>query len=134
MKKIIITSILLLFCLISICSAKVRYDDPAISKEVNILRKFRDHHLKKYRAGRAFIDYYYKYGPTAADAIKKRDRLRSLVRLCLLPLMYAGKNFDAVLLFIKIFAGLLVFVFFWYVYFKIKKIPPENKRIDFLYN
>ena len=121
MKHILV--ILLLFLVIpAISFAKtVRYDDPNVPKELNTLRKFRDFHLKKYKAGRAFIRYYYKYGPTAAKAISKRERLKSLVRLSLLPLMYAGKNFDGVLLFLKLFLAFAVMVIVSGAYTKIKR-------------
>ncbi len=108
---------------------KVRYDDPDVPKELNTLRKFRDFHLKKYSAGMAFIRYYYRYGPVAADAIRKRDRLRSLVRLSLLPLMYAGRNFNGVLIFLAVFSGFMLFMLLWYIYLKYKKAAPEHRRV-----
>jgi hypothetical protein len=114
-------------------TVSVYYNDPAVSKEVNSLRKFRDLHLKKYEAGRAFIRYYYEYGPVAAAAIKKRERLKSLIRLCLLPLMYAGRNFDAVLLALKALLAFSVFVLIWYAYARATRIPTRNKRIPVIY-
>jgi hypothetical protein len=142
-KKIIILVLLLCLipCVLSAGAGTVRYDDPNVSKEVNSLRKFRDLHLKRHRAGRAFIKYYYRYGPIAAKAIetdeedvRKGERLRSLIRLSLLPLMYAGRYFDGVLLFLKLFAVFLSAVFFWYVFLKFKKVRPENKQITILYD
>jgi len=106
--------LLLLSGMVCTASAAVDYNDPNVAKEVNRLRKFRDFHLKKYEAGRKFIDFYYTYGPTAADAIRKRERLKSMVRLSLLPLMYTGRNFDAVLWGIKILAGFLAFTLVWW--------------------
>lgn len=119
----------LLFSTAAYCKNRVRYDDPTVPKELNRLRKFRDFHLKKSRAGMEFVKYYYRYGPIAAKAISKRDRLRSLVRLSLLPLMYAGANFDNVMMFLKIFAIFIALVFCGYIYTKIKRITPTNRRI-----
>jgi len=135
MRKFIFL-ILLLSCLLPCASsaeAPINYNDPSVSKEVNTLRKFRDLHLKKYEAGRAFITYYYKYGPIAATAIGERENLKSLVRLSLLPLMYAGKNFNGVLVsltILLIFAGIDIV---WYLSFKIRAVPVKNKQITVIY-
>lgn len=141
MKRIILTLLFVfIFSNISYAAKKVDYNNPNASKEVNTLRKFRDFHLKKYVLGRAFIRYYYKYGPIAAKAIevdqenkKKGWRIRSLVRLCLLPLMYAGKNFNGVLLFLKVCALLLGTYFIRYVFLIRVKTPRENKRVTLIY-
>lgn len=49
------------------------YDCP----EVLTLRAFRDNVLKKYRAGRAFIAIYYRYGPYLARIVKGSPFLSS---------------------------------------------------------
>ena len=110
----------------------VNYNDPSLPKEVNKLRKFRDMYLKKFALGREFVDYYYKYGPTAADAISSRDRLRSLVRICLLPLMYAGKNFDIVLILLKLFGMFIVGTLLSCGAKAIKGNAKKYKRINYI--
>jgi len=135
MKKILIlTVILMLTFALSSHAKSVDYNDPRVSKEVNTLRKFRDFHLKKSKAGMEFVKYYYKYGPIAAKAIKKRDRLRSLVRLSLLPLMYAGKNFNLVMSIIKLFGIFLAGITVWFIYIRIKHPLNNGNRIKIIYS
>ncbi|MFC1856123.1 CFI-box-CTERM domain-containing protein [Thermodesulfobacteriota bacterium] len=139
MKRVIILSFVMLLFLATFCHAKkvVDYNDPRVSKEVNTLRKFRDFHLKKYALGRKFVRFYYKYGPLAAKAIagvrdadgnpSGRGGLRSLVRLSLLPLMYAGKHFPGVLFIIEILGSFLIFHLLYYLSFR--KRVRMRKRI-----
>ncbi|MBF0475059.1 MAG: hypothetical protein HQK59_04355 [Deltaproteobacteria bacterium] len=63
-----------------------------VPHEVSKLRLFRDKYLLTNRPGRIFVRYYYKFGPKAADAIQDRERLKALVRMCLLPLVYIGQH------------------------------------------
>lgn len=133
LKIYAISALIVILFLCNAASANtVDYNDPSLPKEVNRLREFRDTHLKKYRAGREFISYYYKYGPSAAEAIKERDRLRSLVRLSLLPLMYAGKHFDTVLLLLKLFCGFLILALFWSIYMRFTAGSKKFRRINII--
>ena len=50
------------------------------AEEVQALRAFRDETLRRYRAGRAFIAFYYRYGPAWAKAIENQPRIKQLVR------------------------------------------------------
>lgn len=55
--------------------------------KTGVLVRFRDDRLKKSEAGKAFVDLYYKYSPTAADLIRGRPWLKAVVRVLLLPLV-----------------------------------------------
>jgi hypothetical protein len=59
----------------------------AMAGEVVALRRFRDDHLMKSEAGRAFVQWYYRYSPAVADFIRERDGLRAVVRGALWPLV-----------------------------------------------
>jgi uncharacterized repeat protein (TIGR01451 family) len=58
-----------------------------MEKHVQLLRDFRDRRLLTFRAGRAFVKFYYSASPPIADAIAKNEVLRGLTRLGLLPLV-----------------------------------------------
>jgi len=51
--------------------------------EVQILRHFRDHYLKKSFFGRKFVFLYYKFSPSIACALDKHVHLKRHVRLAL---------------------------------------------------
>ena len=53
--------------------------------QVQALRDFRDQYLLTNRAGRAFVDWYYRYGPMAAAFINNEPWLKPIVRTALLP-------------------------------------------------
>jgi YVTN family beta-propeller protein len=59
--------------------------------EVVTLRRFRDDHLMKSEAGRAFVQWYYRHSPAIADYIRERDWLRAVVRGALQPLVAVVK-------------------------------------------
>ncbi len=66
-------------------------------KNVQILREFRDRWLLKYSAGRMLVEYYYQYGPAAAEVIQEHGYLRPVVRCLLAPLVgiaYTMNSFD----------------------------------------
>ncbi|MBI4690026.1 MAG: hypothetical protein HY754_07135 [Nitrospirae bacterium] len=73
--------------------------------EVKILREFRDRYLiadfglriSEYKIeipnylGQAFVKFYYKYSPPAADVIRRHETLRTVTRWTLTPVVYSIK-------------------------------------------
>ncbi len=77
---------------------------------VRTLRDFRDNYLLTNRAGRFFVELYYKTSPPIADYIAGHDSLRAVTRWALAPLVYgAAYPFPALLLFIS----LLIMILIW---------------------
>lgn len=62
-----------------------------MAEEVAVLKKFRDEYLMSNRAGRAFVRFYYRYGPTLADYLRIHEGARAAVRLGLKPLVWLAK-------------------------------------------
>jgi M6 family metalloprotease-like protein len=58
-----------------------------MAQQVIILCKFRDKYLLTNTCGRKFVELYYEYSPPLANYIAARDALRSVVRICLIPLL-----------------------------------------------
>jgi uncharacterized delta-60 repeat protein len=88
--------------------ATAAYDSPA-HPHVGILRDFRDTYLLPGRLGRALVNLYNKYSPSAAELITKNKALRVMVRINLLPfvaLSYSMLHFGPV-----ITATMLLFIF-----------------------
>jgi len=54
---------------------------------VKILRKFRDRILLNNGIGKSLVNFYYQYSPPVADCISRHDNLRTMVRICLLPVV-----------------------------------------------
>ncbi len=57
------------------------YDAP----QVQALRDFRDRYLETNSAGRAFVRWYYEYGPIGAAVLNERPWLKPIVRTALRP-------------------------------------------------
>lgn len=73
------------------------------TKEVKILRNFRDKHLLTNTAGKYFVAKYYEYSPSIANIIKDSPTLRFLVRLVLTPTVYFIEYFfQTIVLFVLI--------------------------------
>lgn len=60
------------------------YLDP----HVQTLREFRDRVLMRHRAGRAFVDLYYRYSPPIANLIARHESLKIATRVALTPVIY----------------------------------------------
>jgi len=59
------------------------------SREVRILRRFRDEHLMSNRVGRAFVAAYYRFSPPVASLIGKFPLLKVSARSVLTPVVCA---------------------------------------------
>jgi uncharacterized repeat protein (TIGR01451 family) len=62
-----------------------------LEPEVVLLRRFRDDYLLTNVPGRAFVDWYYRHSPGAADVIARHGALRLVTRWTLSPIVYAIK-------------------------------------------
>jgi hypothetical protein len=74
------------FCYIA-TAAYGSYLDP----HVEALRDFRDEYLLTNRAGRAFVDFYYRTSPPIAGFISGHEALRTAARVALTPLVFSVK-------------------------------------------
>jgi len=54
---------------------------------VQVLRDFRDRYLLTNAPGRAFVAWYYHYGPQGAHFLNQHPIFKPVVRLALLPLI-----------------------------------------------
>jgi hypothetical protein len=59
--------------------ATAAYGSPD-APEVEQLRRFRDRHLLRNRAGMVFVSFYYRASPPLAHLIARKPRLRQVVR------------------------------------------------------
>jgi len=71
------------------------------SKEVKILRRFRDLYLESFGLGRFFVETYYKFGPSAADFLDTHPSIKGpirgvvlgpIVKVTSLLLLFSGRN------------------------------------------
>lgn len=69
--------------------ATAAFGSPLESRVV-ILQEFRDRILLRSRAGQHLVDTYYRYSPSMAHYIEKREFLRAVVRIGLLPAVAFG--------------------------------------------
>jgi hypothetical protein len=53
--------------------------------QVQVLREFRDRYLMTNSSGRAFVHWYYQYGPTGATFLNAHPWLKPAVRAALMP-------------------------------------------------
>ena len=60
-------------------------------QQVQVLRDFRDGYLLTNDAGRAFVGWYYHYGPFAAAIINEYTFLKPMTRVLLYPLILAAE-------------------------------------------
>jgi hypothetical protein len=70
--------------------ATAAYGSP-LARDVRALGAVRDQYLLTNSLGRVFVSLYYRHGPKLADLISKRPLLKSVVRICLCPLILASK-------------------------------------------
>ena len=65
-----------------------------MSKEVQILRRFRDAYLLTNYLGQQFVSLYYKLSPPIADFIRGNEYLRAAVRAMLRPVVWLVQKFS----------------------------------------
>lgn len=58
--------------------------------QVQALRDFRDRYLATNGPGRAFVDWYYRYGPVGAEFMNRNEWLKPVVRVVLMPAVGAS--------------------------------------------
>ncbi len=73
--------------------ATAAYGTP-FSKEINVLRRFRDSYLVHKEWGQEIVNAYYTISPPIANIIEKSDNLRKIVRTCLKPIIELFKEKD----------------------------------------
>jgi hypothetical protein len=61
--------------------------DSSSAPQVRTLRDFRDQYLLTNAAGEAFVRWYYRHSPGAAQFLNERPALKPLVRAALLPMV-----------------------------------------------
>lgn len=66
--------------------ATAAYGSP-LASQIGVLRAWRDRHLANHTLGRAFIDFYYKVGPSLAEPVREHPWLARAVRAVLTPLV-----------------------------------------------
>lgn len=71
--------------------ATAAYGTP-FSKEINVLRNFRDSYLVYRGWGKEIIKAYYKISPPIAEIIEKSENLKKIVRTCLKPIVSLFKE------------------------------------------
>jgi hypothetical protein len=71
-------------------SATAAFGSP-LEPQVQVLRDFRDDYLMTHAIGRWWVSQYYRFSPPLADAIRRHDGLRAVVRVGLMPLILTAQ-------------------------------------------
>jgi hypothetical protein len=79
------------------------------SKEVMVLRDFRDRVLVSCLPGRAFVQWYYRVSPPFADYIRDRSSMRYAVRCLLTPVVFCIEFPTAAFLFLIMITTVIAF-------------------------
>lgn len=80
------------------------YGSP-FSKEVSILRDFRDKYLMTNKLGRCFVKFYYEFSPHIAQLIEKNYYFKLIVRILLTQIVLLIEYFSQLLIFFSIFVS-----------------------------
>lgn len=70
--------------------ATAAYDNP-FTRDINILRLWRDSSLSKSSLGRNSVSIYYTVSPPIAEKVNKKAFLKKLIRMSLKPLIFLLK-------------------------------------------
>ena len=79
-----------------------------MAEDVVTLRRYRDDHLMKSKAGREFVRLYYLYSPAIADYIRERDSMRAAARIGLWPVVFVIKHPAPAMSTVLLFAILII--------------------------
>jgi hypothetical protein len=74
--------------------ATAAYGSP-LAQEIGVLRRVRDRYLLPNAVGRAIVEGYYTYGPALADVVAADERLRSVARWAMTPVVAIAGWLDA---------------------------------------
>ena len=96
--------------------------------QVQVLRRFRDHYLMSNGPGRAFVEWYYRYGPRGARFINDHPWLKPPVRLALLPLIALALFLTGTTPLAKVAILALVILVSAYLLQKIRKTQPSREE------
>lgn len=67
--------------------------ESATAEPVRVLRRYRDQRLRRTLPGRAFIRFYYRFGPYGALFLRRFPRLKPAARFALRPIVaYARRR------------------------------------------
>jgi len=66
--------------------ATAAYGTP-MTREIDVLRNFRDSRLERSGVGKGITAMYYRISPPVASIITRNNRMRALTRYCLNPLI-----------------------------------------------
>jgi len=80
----------------------------SLDKHIAVLKNFRDKYLLTNFAGKAFLNLYYKYSPSAADFIRRHDTARAATRFVLTSIIFTIKYPFVIMLFLMFAAGLIL--------------------------
>jgi hypothetical protein len=91
--------------------------------QVQALRDFRDRYLITNGPGKAFVDWYYRYGPIGAGFINRHEWLKPVVRVGLMPAVGAALFMTKTKLVTKIIVIMLAGIFSVYLVRRKKSLP-----------
>ncbi len=96
--------------------------------QVQALREFRDRYLMTNGPGRAFVEWYYRYGPIGADYLNTHPWLKPVVRTALMPAVGGALFMTRTSLPSKVAVLLLVGLLSWYLVLRKKFVKSGGVR------
>jgi hypothetical protein len=95
------------------------------ASQVQALRKFRDQYLLTNTAGRAFVRWYYTYGPMGARFLNEHPGWKPVVRIALIPAVGAALFLTQTSLMTKVVSGMIISMLIVLVLSR-KKLRPSG--------